>query len=31
MGIKPYSALLGALKVNDEVEVLVEGSLPSAS
>lgn len=26
-GIKPYSALFGALKVNDEVEVLVEGSL----
>lgn len=30
-GIKPYSALFGALKVNDDVEVLVEGSLPSAS
>ena len=26
-GIKPYSALFGALKVNDEVEVEVEGSL----
>jgi len=30
-GIKLYSALFGALKVNDEVEVVVEGSLPSAS
>jgi polyisoprenoid-binding protein YceI len=28
-GIKPYSALFGALKVKDEVEVEVEGSLPS--
>jgi polyisoprenoid-binding protein YceI len=27
-GIKPYSALFGALKVNDEVTVEVEGSLP---
>ena len=26
-GIKPYSALLGALKVNDEVTVEVDGSL----
>ena len=26
-GIKPYSALFGALKVNDEVEVVVEGQL----
>jgi polyisoprenoid-binding protein YceI len=26
-GIKPYSALFGALKVNNEVEVEVEGSL----
>ena len=26
-GIKPYSALFGALKVNDEVTVEVEGSL----
>ena len=28
-GIAPYSALLGALRVTDEVEVTVEGSLPS--
>jgi hypothetical protein len=28
-GIKPYSALFGALRVADEVEVLVEASLPS--
>ena len=27
-GIKPYSALFGALKVADEVEVVVEPSLP---
>jgi polyisoprenoid-binding protein YceI len=27
-GIKPYSALFGALKVNDEVTVEVEASLP---
>lgn len=27
--IKPYSALFGALKVTDEVEVVVEASLPS--
>ena len=27
-GIKPYSALFGALKVNDEVKVVVEGTLP---
>jgi hypothetical protein len=26
-GIKPYSALFGALKVNDEVNVVVEGKL----
>ncbi|MGH2918382.1 MAG: YceI family protein [Solirubrobacteraceae bacterium] len=26
-GIKPYSALFGALKVNDDVEVLVEGKV----
>lgn len=26
-GIKPYSALFGALKVNDEVQVVVEGEL----
>ena len=26
-GIKPYSALFGALKVDDEVDVVVEGSL----
>ncbi|HEY8639151.1 MAG TPA: YceI family protein [Solirubrobacterales bacterium] len=30
-GIKPYSALFGALKVMDEVEVVVEASLPYAS
>ncbi len=29
-GIKPYSALFGALKVNDEVEVVVDGRLPTA-
>ncbi len=29
-GIKPYSALFGALKVNDEVEVEVQTSLPPA-
>ena len=29
-GIKPYSALFGALKVNDEVEVVVEGNVPTA-
>lgn len=28
-GIKPYSALFGALKVRDEVEVMLEGHLPS--
>ena len=27
-GIKPYSALFGALKVADEVEVVVEARLP---
>jgi polyisoprenoid-binding protein YceI len=27
-GIKPYSALFGALKVNDQVEVVVEANLP---
>ena len=26
-GIKPYSALFGALKVNDEVKIVVEGKL----
>jgi polyisoprenoid-binding protein YceI len=26
-GIKPYSALFGALKVNDEVKVVIEGKL----
>jgi polyisoprenoid-binding protein YceI len=30
-GIKPYSALFGALKVRDEVEVAVEGVLPAAA
>lgn len=29
-GIKPYSALFGALKVNDEVEVVVEATLPAS-
>jgi polyisoprenoid-binding protein YceI len=29
-GMKPYSALFGALKVNDEVEVVVEGKVPTA-
>jgi polyisoprenoid-binding protein YceI len=28
-GIKPYSALMGALKVRDEVEIVVEAPLPS--
>ncbi len=28
-GIKPYSGLFGTLKVTDEVEVVVEASLPS--
>lgn len=28
-GIKPYSALFGALKVADEVEVVIEATLPS--
>lgn len=28
-GIKPYSALFGALKVKDEVEVVVQGELPA--
>jgi hypothetical protein len=27
-GIKPYSALFGALKVRDEVEVSLDGTLP---
>jgi len=27
-GIKPYSALFGALKVNDDLEVVVSGNLP---
>ena len=30
-GMKPYSALFGALKVADEVEVMVEGHLPPQS
>jgi hypothetical protein len=29
-GIKPYSALFGALKVSDEVEVMVDGRVPTA-
>lgn len=29
-GIKPYSALFGALKVNDDVEVVIDGKLPTA-
>lgn len=29
-GIKPYRALMGALKVRDAVEVVVEAKLPSA-
>ena len=29
-GIKPYSALFGALKVNEDVEVVVDGTLPTA-
>jgi polyisoprenoid-binding protein YceI len=29
-GMKPYSALFGALKVNDEVEVYVDGKVPTA-
>jgi hypothetical protein len=29
-GIKPYSALLGALKVRDEVEVAIDAVLRSA-
>ena len=29
-GIKPYSALFGALKVADEVEVAIDASLPSS-
>jgi superoxide dismutase, Fe-Mn family len=28
-GITPYSALFGALKVNDEVEVVIDANLPS--
>jgi polyisoprenoid-binding protein YceI len=28
-GMKPYSALFGALKVDDEVEVVVDGKLPT--
>ena len=30
-GIKPYSALFGALKVKDEVVVSIEGTLPEAA
>ena len=29
-GMKPYSALFGALKVNDEVEVTLDGTVPTA-
>jgi hypothetical protein len=29
-GMKPYSALFGALKVNDEVEIVVDGKVPTA-
>ena len=29
-GMKPYSALFGALKVTDEVEVVVDGKVPAA-
>ena len=29
-GMKPYSALFGALKVNDDVEVVVDGKVPTA-
>jgi predicted outer membrane repeat protein len=29
-GIKPYSALFGALKVDDDVEIVVDGKLPTA-
>jgi len=29
-GIKPYSALFGALKVNNDVEVVVDGKVPTA-
>jgi polyisoprenoid-binding protein YceI len=29
-GMKPYSALFGALKVNDEVEVVLDGTIPTA-
>jgi polyisoprenoid-binding protein YceI len=29
-GIKPYSALFGALKVNDDVEIVVDGKVPTA-
>jgi polyisoprenoid-binding protein YceI len=29
-GMKPYSALFGALKVNDEVEVVIDGKVPTA-
>jgi hypothetical protein len=28
-GMKPYSALFGALKVNDEVEVVIDGKVPT--
>lgn len=27
-GIKPYSAMMGALKVADEIEIAIEGKLP---
>jgi polyisoprenoid-binding protein YceI len=29
-GIKPYSALFGALKVNDDVQVVVDAKVPTA-
>jgi polyisoprenoid-binding protein YceI len=29
-GIKPYSALFGALKVNNDVEIVVDGKVPAA-
>jgi polyisoprenoid-binding protein YceI len=29
-GIKPYSALFGALKVLDEVQIVIDGAIPSA-
>jgi polyisoprenoid-binding protein YceI len=29
-GIKPYSALFGALKVNDDIEIVVDSKVPTA-